>query len=123
MDRAPASGAGGRRFESCRAHQLTPPLESRGPLLLIAEAVYGAGRWPINEDLLEELAARHGLEPERFSAEINSESVTEALAESSRDAFERGAFGVPTFFIGARMFWGNDRLPLVYHALTTPREV
>ena len=29
----------------------------------------------------------------------------------------RGAFGVPTFFVGERMFWGNDRLVLVRHAL------
>ena len=29
----------------------------------------------------------------------------------------RGAFGVPTFFLGERMFWGNDRLPLFEAAL------
>ena len=34
----------------------------------------------------------------------------------------RGAFGVPTFFLGARMFWGNDRLILLEHALREARE-
>ena len=29
----------------------------------------------------------------------------------------RGAFGVPTFFLGERMFWGNDRLMLLEAAL------
>ena len=29
----------------------------------------------------------------------------------------RGAFGVPTFFLGDRMFWGNDRLVLLEAAL------
>jgi len=24
---------------------------------------------------------------------------------------------VPTFFVGEQMFWGNDRLPLVRHAI------
>ncbi len=27
------------------------------------------------------------------------------------------AIGVPTFFLGEQMFWGNDRLPLLEHAL------
>ncbi len=26
-----------------------------------------------------------------------------------------GAFGVPTFFLGERLFWGNDRLVLLEH--------
>ena len=30
---------------------------------------------------------------------------------------KRGAFGVPTFFLGKQMFWGNDRLVLLEAAL------
>jgi 2-hydroxychromene-2-carboxylate isomerase len=33
------------------------------------------------------------------------------------EAAERGAFGVPTFFLGQQMFWGNDRLVLLEAAL------
>jgi 2-hydroxychromene-2-carboxylate isomerase len=33
------------------------------------------------------------------------------------EARTRGAFGVPTFFFGERMFWGNDRLVLLEAAL------
>jgi len=29
----------------------------------------------------------------------------------------RGAFGIPTFFVGGDMFWGNDRLEWVEAAL------
>ena len=85
--------------------------------LAIADSVFGSGRWPLDEAFLTELSATHGLDPVRFAAELASESVDEALARSARDAFERGAFGVPTFFVGPRMFWGNDRLALVRHAL------
>ena len=52
-----------------------------------------------------------------FLVELDSDRVASALAASAREAFERGAFGVPTFFVGQRMFWGNDRLPLVRHAV------
>ena len=30
---------------------------------------------------------------------------------------DRGAFGVPTFLAGERLFWGNDRLVLLRHHL------
>jgi 2-hydroxychromene-2-carboxylate isomerase len=39
------------------------------------------------------------------------------LAAAAEEAFRRGAFGVPTFFVGAQMFWGNDRLTILKHVL------
>lgn len=87
--------------------------------LAIADAAYGTGRWPLDEALLAELAAHHGLDADRFREQLHSERVTTALEESAREAFQRGAFGVPTFFVGSRMFWGNDRLVLVRHAILT----
>jgi 2-hydroxychromene-2-carboxylate isomerase len=32
------------------------------------------------------------------------------LREQTDEARRRGVFGAPTFFVGAEMFWGNDRL-------------
>jgi len=32
------------------------------------------------------------------------------LREQTDEAQRRGVFGAPTFFVGAEMFWGNDRL-------------
>ena len=37
-------------------------------------------------------------------------SVRERLEASTEEAAQRGAFGVPTFFVGEHMFFGNDRL-------------
>ncbi len=88
-----------------------------GFLLAISRAIWGAGRWPLDEALLLELSTAHGIARDRFVQELHSEGVTEELATTAREAFERGAFGVPTFFVGERMFWGNDRLVLVRHAL------
>jgi len=39
------------------------------------------------------------------------------MDEGARDAHARGAFGVPTFFVRDRMFWGNDRVVLLRHYL------
>lgn len=37
-------------------------------------------------------------------------SVKEKLAENTAAAVERGAFGIPTFYVGNEMFFGKDRL-------------
>jgi 2-hydroxychromene-2-carboxylate isomerase len=39
------------------------------------------------------------------------------LTRNARDAHARGAFGVPSFFLGEELFFGNDRLVLLEHAL------
>jgi len=36
--------------------------------------------------------------------------VKNTLVASTQSAFERGAFGSPTFFVGNEMFFGKDRL-------------
>jgi 2-hydroxychromene-2-carboxylate isomerase len=88
-----------------------------GFLLALCSAVYASGRWPMDVPLLVELCATYDVDRDRFVAELGSERVARILAQSAQEAFERGAFGVPTFFVGSRMFWGNDRLALVRHAL------
>jgi 2-hydroxychromene-2-carboxylate isomerase len=42
-----------------------------------------------------------------------SPEIARQLAANDQNAAERGAFGVPTFFVGEEMFFGNDRLPFV----------
>ena len=90
-----------------------------GPHFLkaVCDAVYGSSRWPLDAALLMELAAVYGMDRDRYANELVSERVVTTLAQTAREAFQRGAFGVPTFFVGQRLFWGNDRLVLVRRAL------
>jgi 2-hydroxychromene-2-carboxylate isomerase len=44
-----------------------------------------------------------------------SDALAARLDADTRAAAERGVFGVPTLFVGDRMFWGNDRFELVRH--------
>lgn len=39
-----------------------------------------------------------------------TEAIKLQLREQTEEARQRGVFGAPTFFVGAEMFWGNDRL-------------
>jgi len=41
---------------------------------------------------------------------LDDPTIKEELHANTKAAIERGAFGVPTFFVGAEMFWGHDRM-------------
>ncbi len=43
--------------------------------------------------------------------------VKERLKTTTQEAVTRGVFGAPTCFVGAQMFWGQDRLDFVREAL------
>jgi 2-hydroxychromene-2-carboxylate isomerase len=51
-----------------------------------------------------------GLDSARFFALIQTPEVKDRLLENTRRSVERGTFGSPTFFVGAEIFFGKDRL-------------
>jgi 2-hydroxychromene-2-carboxylate isomerase len=85
--------------------------------LRITSAVYGSDRWPIDEAACIALAVDEGLAAQAFAAALADPATRREMDAAAAEAHERGAFGVPTFFVGERMFWGNDRLPLLEHYL------
>jgi 2-hydroxychromene-2-carboxylate isomerase len=48
---------------------------------------------------------------------IQTDPIKERLKASTQAAADRGAFGIPTFFVGDDMFFGKDRLAQVEEAL------
>ena len=50
-------------------------------------------------------------------AKISEPEIKEALRTNTEEAASRGVPGVPTFFVGDQMFWGQDRLDFVDKAL------
>src|SRR5262249_10613479 len=67
--------------------------------------------------VLRGLAADLGLDPDRFEASLAEPHVKSWLRAEVDQALGRGVFGVPTFFVGEEMFFGNDRLMFVEEAL------
>ncbi len=54
-----------------------------------------------------------GLDADRALERAQSDELVQRLERDTREAIERGVFGVPTLFAGGEMFWGNDRFELV----------
>ena len=51
-----------------------------------------------------------GLDVAAFTALVSDDAVKAELVANTESAVARGAFGVPTFFLGDEMWFGKDRL-------------
>ena len=71
----------------------------------------------IDEAAIGSLPARLGLDAAAFRRDLEAPEIRARHEALIDEAQARGAFGVPTFFVDGRMFWGNDRLPLLEAAL------
>jgi 2-hydroxychromene-2-carboxylate isomerase len=83
----------------------------------LSSAVFGTGAWPLDEPLCLEIAEEVGLPIGTFSAMLSHSKTERQLTATAKEAHARGAFGVPTFFLGDEMFWGNDRIVILRHVL------
>jgi 2-hydroxychromene-2-carboxylate isomerase len=67
--------------------------------------------------VVAEVLDRAGLDSAALFAKAEDPDVKAELVANTEKAAERGAFGVPTFFVGEAMFWGKERLGQVEAAL------
>ncbi len=54
-----------------------------------------------------------GLDTQRLLEASQQADVKDGLLANTQSAFDRGAFGSPTFFVGSEMFFGKERLEQV----------
>ncbi|WIM09927.1 2-hydroxychromene-2-carboxylate isomerase [Enhydrobacter sp.] len=69
---------------------------------------------------LRPVAAKLGVDPERFVALLDGAEIRGELASETDKALQRGVFGAPTFFVGEEMFWGKDRMDFIDEELASP---
>ena len=51
-----------------------------------------------------------GFDAQTLLASTQDPAIKQALMDSTQAAVDRGAFGIPTFFVGSEMFFGKERL-------------
>ncbi len=71
-----------------------------------------------NTEVLRAVLDQAGLDGPVLLEACNDPEVKAELIANTDKAAARGAFGVPTFFVGDDMFWGKERLGQVEAALT-----
>lgn len=62
-----------------------------------------------------------GLAAERLLALSQEQPIKDRLAANTQEAFDRGAFGIPTFLVGKELFFGKDKLADVEYEIERQR--
>jgi 2-hydroxychromene-2-carboxylate isomerase len=103
---------------ACRA------ADSLGALVPYVHAMFRAifaEHREIDQQACIELATRQGIDRQKFGMALVDPAIRARLSGDAHLCVERGVFGVPTFLVDDRMFWGNDRLVLLEHYLANRR--
>jgi 2-hydroxychromene-2-carboxylate isomerase len=100
---------------SAKAMRACLLLEPEGHLVAFARATFEA-YWRDHEDIsrtdvLAAICERIGIDPAGVIPQLNQQTSKDLLSAATDEAIERGAFGVPTFFLNETdMYFGVDRL-------------
>ncbi len=86
-------------------------------------AIY-AGMWEEGLNLSDPTVilatlTKHSIHAEPLLQAIQSAEVKSTLLDNTQKAFDRGAFGSPTFFVDQEIFFGKDRLRDVEEAIAS----
>jgi len=65
----------------------------------------------LNDNLIfEKLLKNLDINPKKFLTKIIEPKIKDDLKKRTDEAFQKGIFGLPTFLVNNRIFWGQDRL-------------
>lgn len=88
-----------------------PESEVQALALKLFDAYWGQGLNIGDADVLASLV------PAELLAKAGDEAVKEILKANTDSAVSRGAFGAPTLFVDDELYFGEDRIFLIEHAL------
>ena len=73
----------------------------------------------LNDNLIfEKLLKNLDINPKNFLIEVIDHKIKEDLKKRTNEAFKKGIFGLPSFIVNNKMFWGQDRLEFVINEAT-----
>lgn len=100
-------------------------MKGNGELLryldVVFKAMFGDPRNLNDPAELAKTLDESGIDSQMVMGLIEDESVKARLKANTEEAIARGLFGLPTFFVGQDMYWGQDRLLFVEEALKQNR--
>ncbi len=90
----------------------------RAAVRAIFHHIWGEGRDGQTPESLNDLAAKLGVDD--LAAATGVDAVKAQLRTNTEEAAARGVFGVPSFVIEDRVFWGDDSFELMLEWLENP---
>lgn len=83
----------------------------------VFESYWGEDRDISQDNILRDIVRAVGLDEKEYFAKIATAEYKDKLKANTDELINRGGFGSPSIFVDGVMFFGNDRLVLVEHAL------
>lgn len=100
-------------------------MQDEARMLRYVDAVYRAiwveGRDMNDAAVVAAVLREADFDPQAVLALASDPDVKERLKAVTHEAVQRGVFGAPTFFVGDRMYWGQDRIDFVQQELRNTR--
>lgn len=85
--------------------------------------MFASDVWPIYRAQMIDVVVGLGLDRAELDTRVDAPKTAAALTRNAKEAVVAGAFGVPSFVWRGKMFFGNDRLPLLHHYIAKSAEV
>ena len=63
-----------------------------------------------DDNVVQKVLKNLNVNPKTFFLRSASASIKDSLRKRTSDAYDKGIFGAPTFYINNKIFWGQDRL-------------
>lgn len=84
---------------------------------LVAAAMWEDSKKMDDADVIKAVLDAGGIDGAHILARIQEPDVKAKLVANTEDAVNRGAFGIPTFFVDGEIYFGKDRLRDVEEAI------
>ena len=76
----------------------------------IFDSIWKFGLNMNDQNIIEKVLKNINVNPKKFFLRTSSQSVKNLLRKRTNEAFDKGIFGAPTFFVNNKIYWGQDRL-------------
>ena len=63
-----------------------------------------------DQSIIDKILKNIDINPKTFFLRTSSENIKNLLKKKTSEAYDKGIFGAPTFYVNNKIFWGQDRL-------------
>ena len=76
----------------------------------IFDAIWRDGLNMNDQNIIDKVLKNLNINPKTFMLRCMTQINKEKLKNYTQEAFDKGIFGAPTFYVKNKIFWGQDRL-------------
>ena len=76
----------------------------------IFEALWVSGLNLNDQVIIDKVLKNLDINPKTFALRLLNQNIKDELKKRTQEAFDKGIFGAPTFYVNNKVFWGQDRL-------------